>query len=84
MPARRRLYHMFQCGREISVEHYRWRSNVESTFSMVRRKFGDSLRSKTKTAQVNEVLCKVLAHNLCCLVQSMYEFGVDVEFGAEG
>jgi hypothetical protein len=32
-----------------------------------------SLRSKTKPAQVNEALCKILCHNLCCLSQSMYE-----------
>ena len=23
------------------------------------------------------VLCKVLAHNLCCMIQSMYELGVE-------
>jgi hypothetical protein len=36
------------------------------------------------TAQANEVLCKVLCHNLCVLVQSMYELGVDVNFASEG
>ena len=30
--------------------------------------------------QLNEVLCKVLAHNLCCLVQSMYKLGIEPEF----
>lgn len=25
----------------------------------------------------NEVLCKILCHNLCCLIQTFYEFGVD-------
>lgn len=49
---------------------------------MIKRKFGERLRSKTGTVQVNEVLCKVLAHNLCCVIQSMYELSVDVEFGA--
>jgi hypothetical protein len=29
--------------------------------------------SKTETAQVNEALCKVLCHNLCVVIQSMYE-----------
>jgi hypothetical protein len=28
------------------------------------------LRSKTKTAQINEALCKVLCHNICCLIWS--------------
>ena len=38
------------------------RSNVETTFSMIKGKFGERLKSKTHTTQVNEVLCKVLAH----------------------
>ena len=50
---------------------------------MIKSRFGERLRSKTKTAQINEVLCKVLCHNLCVLVQSMYELGVDVSFGTE-
>ncbi len=29
---------------------------------------------------VNEVLCKVLCHNLCCLIQSMYELGIEPTF----
>ena len=39
-----------------------------------------SLRSKTSQAQVNEALCKVLCHNLCCLIQSMYELGIEPTF----
>jgi hypothetical protein len=48
---------------------------------MIKAKFGERLRSKTETAQTNEALCKVLCHNLCCLIQSMYELGVEPEFG---
>jgi len=62
---------------------YHKRSNVESTFSMIKAKFGDRLRSKTKTAQINEALCKVLAHNLCCLIQSVYELGIEPSFWQE-
>lgn len=39
-----------------------------------RRKFGGSLRSKARTAQINEALCKIIAHNICVLIQSMHEF----------
>jgi hypothetical protein len=56
------------------------RSNVETTFHMIKSKFGDSLRSKTKTAQINEALCKVLCHNPCCLIQSMFELNIKPEF----
>jgi transposase len=62
------------------LEQYRSRSLSESTFSMMKAKFGDALRSKTDTAQVNELLCKVLCHNLCVLIQSFYELGIEPEF----
>jgi hypothetical protein len=42
--------------------------------------FGDALRSKTDTALVNDLLCKVLCHNICVLIPSMYELGIPVEF----
>ena len=29
---------------------------------------------------MNEVLCKVLCHNFCVLVQSIYELGIEPEF----
>ena len=64
----RRLYHYFSLNRDDFLSHYHKRSNVETAFSMIKGKFGDAVRSKTETAQVNELLCKVLCHNLCVLV----------------
>lgn len=78
-----RLFHYYSLHREEYMMHYHRRSNVESTFSMIKSRFGERLRSRTHTAQINEVLCKVLCHNLCVLVQSMYELGVDVSFETE-
>jgi len=74
------MFHLYSYNQERFMQCYHKRSNVESTFSMIKAKFGDSLRSKTKTAQVNEALCKVLCHNLCCLIQSMFEFQIKPEF----
>ena len=48
---------------------------------MVKRKFGDSVRAKTDTAMINEVLCKFVAHNLCVLNQEEHELGIESEFG---
>jgi len=79
----RRLFHFYSFNRETFLEHYHKRSNVETTFSMVRGKFGDAVRSKTFTAQVNEILCKVLAHNICVLIGSIYELGIEPTFWAE-
>ena len=43
---------------------------------MMKRKFGDSVRSRNDVAMVNEVLCKIIAHNLCCLIQEQEELGI--------
>lgn len=71
-----KMFHYFQFQRDEFLAHYHRRSNVESTFSAVKRKFGDSVMSKSDTAMVNEVLCKLLCHNLCCLIQEQEELGI--------
>jgi transposase len=72
----RRMYHLFAFQRDTFLSRYHHRSNVETTFSMIKAKFGDSLRSKSDTGQINEVLAKVVAHNLCVLIACMYELGL--------
>jgi hypothetical protein len=72
----------FLYKREDYLAHYHKRSNVETTFSMVKRKFGGSLRSKTETAQVNETLAKVLCHNLVVLIHEACELGIAANFWA--
>jgi hypothetical protein len=78
-----RMFHYFQYRQEEFLTHYHQRSNVETAFSMVKRKFGDHVRSRTETAMVNEVLCKFICHNLCVLNQEQHELGVEVEFWGE-
>ena len=62
------------------LQHYHKRSNVETTFHMIKAKFGQRLRSRTLTAQINEALCKVLCHNLCVVIQSVHELGIETNF----
>jgi len=78
-----RMWHYYNFNRDTFLVHYHKRSNVETVFSMIKAKFGASVRAKTPTAQVNEVLCKVLCHNICVLIQSIYELGLEPTFWAE-
>ena len=78
-----KMFHYYNFKREEFMAHYHQRSNVETTFQMIKSKFGERLRSKNETAQINEALTKVLAHNLCVVIQSMYELNVTPEFWSE-
>jgi transposase len=77
-----RMYHLFMYKREEYMEHYHKRSNIETAFSMIKGKFGSSLRSKSDVGQINEAFCKVLAHNICVLVQATHELGIEPVFFA--
>lgn len=77
-----RMYHFYALNRAEFLQHYHKRSNVETTFHMIKAKFGQRLRSRTLTAQVNEALCKVLCHNLCVVIQSVHELGIETNFEA--
>lgn len=73
-------YHFFNLHREEFLARYHQRSNVESMFSMVKRKFGDSVKAKNERAMRNEVLAKFVCHNLAVLIQAIQEFGIDPSF----
>jgi Cu/Ag efflux protein CusF len=75
-----RLHAQFVLNSDKFYEYYHQRSNVESTFSMVKRKFGKYLRSRTETAMKNEALCKFLCHNIVVIIHEMHELGIDPLF----
>lgn len=64
----RRMYDFFTFRREDFLMHYHQRSNIESTNNMIKSKFTDLVRSKDEVAQKNEVLLKVLCHNIVVLI----------------
>lgn len=72
----KKMFHYFQLNREEFMQHYHQRSNVESTFNMIKAKFGDKVKSKNWIAQQNELLCKLIAHNIVVVIHEMYELGV--------
>jgi hypothetical protein len=74
-----KMYHTFQMHEEEFFTHYHQRSNVETVFSMIKAKFGNEVRSKNETAALNEVLCKIVCHNICVLITMMFEFGIDLD-----
>ena len=69
--------------RELFKQHYHQRSNAESTFSSMKRKFLPYLRAKSDEGQFNELLCKVVCHNLSVLVTAIMELGIQAEFTRE-
>lgn len=75
-----KMFNYFKYRREEFLTHYHQRSNVETVFSMIKAKFRDHVRSKTDTAMKNEVLCKILAHNICCLIMAQCELGIESVF----
>ena len=75
-----KVFHLMNLNKEEYANHYHLRSNVESTFSAMKRKFGESLRSKTDVAMKNEILAKAICHNITCVIHEMYELGVNPDF----
>jgi transposase len=76
-----KAFHFFSLHRDEYLAHYHLRSNVESTFSMIKRTLGDMVLAKNETAQRNEVYAKFVAHNLRVLIAEMYAQGIDPTFG---
>lgn len=67
------MFLQFQLERETFLSRYHKRSNVETTFSMIKAQFRDHLRNKTPTAMIIEVLCKIICHNICVVAQEAKE-----------
>jgi transposase len=75
-----KMYHYFQLNRDELIEHYHKRSNIRETFAAINRRFKETLKSKNSTAQANEILAKIIAHNLTVSIHEMYENGLHPEF----
>lgn len=75
-----RMWELFEKHQDEFMEHYHKRSNAESVFSMIKRKFGIHLYSKSDIGQINELLCRVLAHNICVLIHEMFELDIKLDY----
>ena len=70
----------FLLNQDKFLPHYHRRSNVETAFAMIKAKFGAAVASRLPVAQVNEVLAKCVAHNLCCVVKAIFTAGLAPTF----
>jgi transposase len=77
------MYHFFHEKPQDFFEKYHRRSNVETTFSMIKQKFGKDVMSRNFQSQTNEVLLKILCHNICCLIQEYYENNIESYYSTE-
>ncbi len=75
----KRAFLFFQNHEAEFMEHYHKRSNVETTFMAIKTKFGDILKSKNEVAQMNELLCKLIAYNLSVVIAEMFNLGIEPE-----
>jgi transposase len=79
-PAYHRMYLFFSYERQKFEDHYRDRAQVEVTFGSMKQRIGETVLSRSFTAQVNEILSKVVVHNISMLVQAMLRLGALPDF----
>lgn len=79
-PTWSKMFEIFTKNYMEFAKHYHKRSNIESTFAMIKRKFGDFCRCKTEKSMDNEILCKVLTHNIVCLIHEIFELKIEIDF----
>lgn len=75
-----RVRHFFLWNRPEFDNHFRMRPIVESVFHVIKNRFGERVTSRSDTAIMNEVLCKVLCHNLVRVIYEMAKSGLEPEF----
>lgn len=78
----KRMFEYFQNHQEEFNKRYHARSNVETCFSMVKKKFGHNVKTKGFISNVNEIKMKFLCHNICVLIQETYESGLELDLRA--
>ena len=80
VPIWTRMHNMYYERNAHFRKHYGKRNNVEATFSVIKRILGSKCRSRLSESQNNEILCKILAHNIIVLVHEMFELRIDIDF----
>ena len=56
------------------------RAQAESAFGSIKQILGETIASRNFDAQVNELFCKAIAHNIRMLIHAMLELGILPDF----
>jgi transposase len=75
-PLWKKMWHFLQSNPTEFLQHYHKRENVESVFGAVKKRFGETIKSRDPVAQRNELLSKFLCWNVATLIHEAYEHGV--------
>lgn len=78
----RRMFKYFTEHQEEFYKRYHVRSNIETSFFMVKQKFGQNVWTRSLEANVNEIKVKFLCHNICVLIQEVFENNINLDFEA--
>ena len=74
-----RAWKFYEYNHDEFLKHYHQRSQVETVFHMDKSKVGPAVKAKNPTAQFNEVLCKILNHNIMVLNHEAHKLGIESE-----
>ncbi len=76
----RKMFYYFRDHQDEFMKRYHVRSNVETVFHMIKKKFGNSVKTKSMNSNNNEIKIKCLCHNICVLIQESFESGIEIDF----
>lgn len=75
----KKCLNLFQNNAEEFYRHYHLRSNIESTFSAIKRRFGVKLFTKNFTSQTNELYLKCICYNITVLIKCLFELNLNLD-----
>jgi hypothetical protein len=73
-------YYRRRISRSFDQEKYHQRNKVETVFSVLKRKFGESLKARKYRLQIKEIKIKVILYNLSRLLKMFFVLIVIEEF----
>lgn len=76
-PAWRRMVRLWRENPDLFNKEYHLRSRVENVFSMMKTTLLDGINSKTYTSQNNELLIRIICHNLSVIIEAIFKFGLN-------